>query len=242
LGTIFGVAVHAGLRVYSAAKMEHRHEHKLKRIYMYTVYERLWHWIQAITILLLVFTGLIVHKPDMFGIFSFKYVVQVHNVLGFVLVADALFSLFYHLVSGEIKQYLPQPQGFFSNMITQGIFYMKGIFNNEEHPFEKTPQHKLNPLQQVTYFGILNVLLPLQIVTGLIIWGMQKLPHLAYLLGGLPILAPIHSLSAWFFASFIVMHVYLTTTGHTPLASIQAMIDGWDDVEVKENHTEETLA
>ena len=234
LGTIFGVTVHAGLRVYSATKMEHRHEHKLKRVYMYTVYERLWHWLQAIAILGLVFTGLIVHKPDMFGIFNFKYVVQVHNVLGFILVADALFSLFYHLVSGEIQQYLPQPKGFFSNMIAQGIFYMKGIFNDEEHPFEKTPQHKLNPLQQITYFGILNVLLPLQVITGLIIWGMQKLPNLAYLLGGLPILAPIHSLIAWLFASFIIMHIYLTTTGHTPLASIQAMIDGWDDVEVHE--------
>jgi hypothetical protein len=29
-----------------------------------------------------------------------------------------------------------------------------------------------------------------------------------------------------------VMHVYLTTTAHTPLAGIRAMIVGWDEVEV----------
>ena len=52
------------------------------------------------------------------------------------------------------------------------------------------------------------------------------------MLGGLPFLAPFHTLIAWLFASFIVMHVYLTTTGHTPLAGIKAMMMGWDEVEV----------
>ena len=236
LGTMLGVIAHGGIRVYTAIKMPQHHEHKYKRVYMYTIYERLWHWIQAIVILLLIFTGLIIHKPDMFGIFDFKYSVQVHNVLGFILFADALFSAFYHLASGEIKQYLPQPSGFFHNMIEQATFYVKGIFTDEEHPFEKTPQHKLNPMQQLTYFGILNVLLPLQVVSGITIWGMQMWPWLGQNLGGLPVLAPIHSLIAWLFASFIVLHIYLTTTGHTPLAGIQSMIDGWDEVEVHEHH------
>ena len=26
----------------------------------------------------------------------------------------------------------------------------------------------------------------------------------------------MHSLTAWFFAAFVIMHVYPTTTGHTP--------------------------
>jgi len=38
-------------------------------------------------------------------------------------------------------------------------------------------------------------------------------------------------LVAWAFATFIVMHVYLTTTGHTPTAGIKSMIGGFDDVE-----------
>lgn len=235
LGTMLGVIAHGGLRIYAAVKMPHHHQHKYKRVYMYTIYERLWHWIQAIVIVLLIFTGLIIHKPDMFGLFDFKDSVLVHNVLGFILLADALLSAFYHLASGEIKQYLPQPRGFFHNMIEQAIFYVNGIFKHEKHPFEKTPQHKLNPMQQLTYFVILNVLLPLQVISGISIWGMQKWPWLGESLGGLPVLAPIHSLIAWLFASFIVLHIYLTTTGHTPLAGIQAMIDGWDEVEVHEH-------
>lgn len=84
----------------------------------------------------------------------------------------------------------------------------------------------------MTYFAILNVLLPLQIVTGALMWGVQRWPETAVRLGGLPFLAPFHTLIAWLFAAFIVMHVYLTTTGHTPLAGIRAMMLGWDEVEV----------
>ena len=112
------------------------------------------------------------------------------------------------------------------------MFYVRGIFRNEPHPFEKVPERKLNPLQQVTYFGILNVLLPLQILTGILMWGAQRWPEIAARLGGLPFLAPFHTLIAWLFATFIVMHVYLTTTGHTPLAGIKSMMLGWDEVEV----------
>jgi len=95
----------------------------------------------------------------------------------------------------------------------QAKYYLQGIFKGNEHPFEKTKSKKLNPLQQVTYFGLLNVLLPLQIFTGALMWGVQQWTQAASLFGGLPFLAPFHSLVAWLFASFIVAHVYLTTTG-----------------------------
>ena len=52
-------------------------------------------------------------------------------------------------------------------------------------------------------------------------------------LGGLPFLAPFHTLTAWLFATFIIGHVYLTTTaGPKPLDGIQAMVTGWEDMEV----------
>ena len=231
LGVLGSVSVHGGLRYYFAARRKDETEPELEKVYMYGVYERLWHWLQTFVILLLTFTGLIIHKPDMFGIFSFRYVVLVHNILGFILVANAFLSLFYHLASGEIRQYIPQPRGFFDQAIEQVKFYVGGIFKNDEHPFEKTRDRKLNPLQKVTYFGILNVLLPLQVLTGILMWGAQRWPNIAAALGGLPFLGPFHSLVAWLFASFIVAHVYLTTTGHKPLTSMQAMINGWDEVE-----------
>lgn len=231
IGVLVGIAAHGGLRIY-ASRRRKGHEPTIEKIYLYSVYERLWHWLQTFAIVMLLFTGLVIHKPDTFGIFSFRGMVLVHNILAAILAINAALSLFYHLVSGEIQQYIPRPRGFFDQTITQTKFYLQGIFKGAEHPFEKTTTKKLNPLQQVTYFGILNVLLPLQGITGILIWGAQRWPQWANRLDGLPFLAPFHTLIAWLFAAFIVMHVYLTTTGHTPMASIKAMIMGWDEVEV----------
>ena len=230
LGTMAGIVVHASYRVIAARKIVPK-EHKTKKIYMYRFYERLWHWVQVMAIFLLLITGFIIHKPELLGVMSFPYMVQVHNALGFILFANAFLAVLYHLVSGQIKQYIPQPRGFFDQAMAQASFYLKGIFKGEEHPFEKSREKKLNPLQQVTYFGLLNLLLPVQIITGLLIWSVQTWPTISTTLGGLRVLGPIHSLLAWMFGAFIILHVYLTTTGHRPLDGIRAMINGWDEVD-----------
>ena len=231
LGVLGGISTHAGMRAISARKHP-KHDAHIEKIFMYTFYERIWHWLQTITILILAFTGLVIHKPELFGFFSFKGIVLVHNIMAGLLVANAALALFYNLVSGEIKRFIPQPYGFFNQAILQAKYYLKGIFNGDQHPFEKTRAERLNPLQKVTYFGILNVLLPLQTITGILMWGVQRWPDLAAKFGGLPLLAPFHTLVAWSFISFIVAHVYLTTTGHTALAGIKSMVVGWDEVEI----------
>ncbi|MCC6145936.1 MAG: cytochrome b/b6 domain-containing protein [Anaerolineaceae bacterium] len=233
IGVLLAVSVHGGLRYFMVLRVS-RVKPEYKKVYMYSVYERFWHWLQTFVITLLLFTGLIIHRPDMFGVFSFRYVVVVHNILAALLVINAAFSLFYHLVSGNIRQFLPHPYGFFDEAIVQARYYLQGIFKGREHPFEKIPEKKLNPLQQVTYLGILNVLLPLQIITGAMMWGVQQWPQIESWFGGLPFLAPFHSLVAWIFGAFIVAHVYLATTGPRPLTFIKAMIMGWEDVEIHE--------
>ena len=225
-----GVTAHGGLRFYFSSRRE-KAEKGTERVYMYGSYERLWHWLQTTAIVLLLLTGLVIHRPDTFSFIDFNNMVLVHNIIAGILAANAFLALFYHLASGEIKQFIPKPQGFFDQTITQAMFYLQGIFKGEEHPFEKTPDKKLNPLQQVTYFGLLNLLLPLQGITGALMWGVQRWPSLATALGGLPVLAPVHTILAWLFASFIVLHVYLTTTGHTAVSSIEAMITGWEEIE-----------
>lgn len=107
-----------------------------------------------------------IHRPDLLGFLSFPGVVPIHSVVAVLLVINAGLSLFYHVVSGEIRQFLPHPYGFFDEAIVQARYYLRGIFPGAGHPFEKRPEKKLNPLQQLTYFAILNLLLPLQILTG----------------------------------------------------------------------------
>ncbi len=238
LGILLGVTVHAVARYVAKRRRPHRKQ-PTRRVHLYDAYERIWHWLQASAILILIFTGLIIHKPHIFGMFSFDYVVQVHNVLGFILLINAALALFYTLASGTIRRFFPERDGFIRRSFEQAMFYSKGIFAGEAHPLEKTKQNRLNPLQQITYLAILNILLPAQVITGVLMWGMREWPQLATALGGLPVLAPIHTFLAWAFSAFIVMHVYLTTTGETPLSGIKSMVSGWEEMEAHERHNKE---
>jgi thiosulfate reductase cytochrome b subunit len=195
---------------------------------IFSLYERIWHWLQAAAIGTLLLTGLSVHHADMSPI-PFATAVRVHNLLGFVLVANAGLGLFYYLTSGAIRQFLPEPRDFLSLSARQLHYYLRGMFRNEPHPLEKTPTRRLNPLQQATYLAILNVLLPLQVVTGLLMWGAQQAPAAVALLGGLAPLAWIHTLGAWLFAAFLIAHLYLITTGPTLLGNLRAMVMGKDE-------------
>jgi thiosulfate reductase cytochrome b subunit len=233
VATLFGVAGHGVLRYLAFSTRPHGPT-STTRVLMYDAYRRFWHWLQAVSIVALLLTGLIIHRPDLFAVFSFSAVVSLHNILAALLVINAALSLFYHLATERIREFVPRPYGFFDDAIRQTKYYLSGIFKGEPHPFEKRPDDRMNPLQKLTYFGILNVLLPLQIVTGALMWGVQKWPEAAGALGGLPLLAPFHSLVAWLFASFILAHVYLTTTGATPLEAIRGMVTGYEEVEVHE--------
>jgi thiosulfate reductase cytochrome b subunit len=91
---------------------------------------------------------------------------------------------------------------------------------------------KLNVLQQVTYLLVLNLVLPVQVVTGIILWRAQHWQHLVVNLGGLRHVAGVHIACAWFFAAFLVGHLYMITTGRTPLAALRSMVVGWEEAPV----------
>lgn len=233
VGTLLGVAGHGLLRYLAWRKRPHGPV-ATQRVHMYDAYRRFWHWLQAISVLVLLATGLVIHRPDLFGAISFPAMVTLHNILAVILVVNAALSLFYHVATERMREYIPRPYGFIDDSMRQTMYYVSGIFKGEAHPFEKRPDDRMNPIQKLTYFGILNVLLPLQIATGAAMWGMQHWPEVATRLGGLPLLAPFHTLLAWLFGSFIVGHVYLTTTGATPLEAIRGMVTGYEDIEVHE--------
>ena len=207
------------------------------RVRVYTGYERLWHWVQAASVLLLLVTGLEV--AGVVRVLGFARAVTAHEVLGFVLIGHAFLGLFYFLSSGAIRQYVAEPRDFATLAWRQARYYVSGVFRGERHPVERTPEHRLNPLQKATYVMILNVLLPWQVVTGLATWGLERWPRLEATTGGLALWVPLHVAGAWAFAAFLVGHVYLTTTaGPRPLSAIRAMVTGHEDAPAHAGATE----
>jgi thiosulfate reductase cytochrome b subunit len=192
----------------------------------YTIHERIWHWLQALTIIALMITGAEVHAPQTIRLLGFDAAVRVHNAFAALLLLNAALGFFYFFTTGLLKIFGPRSGEFTTLALAQVRYYLFGIFRGEAHPMQRSPEQKLNPLQQLTYLGILNVLLPVQIVTGVLIWGAQRWPAMVDQLGGLGVLVPIHLLAAWFFLADTVAHVYMTTTGSTVTAHVRSMITG----------------
>lgn len=201
------------------------------KVLFYSLYERLWHWIQAIGVTLLLLTGFEVSYPTQVNIFGFENAVPVHNAVGLILVLNALLALFYNLAAGLIERYIPSLGDVFPKGLEHASYYIMGIFQGRPHPFDKTPDKRLLPLQKVTYFIVLNVLLPLMVLTGLLKLSVDAYPELVEAVGGLTVIGPIHRIGAWLFASFLILHVYMTTTGPTWLANLSTMITGYGHLE-----------
>ena len=213
-----------------------------RRVEIYSAFERLWHWLQALTILLLILTGFEVHWPDRLRVFGFSYATTVHEALALFTIANAFLALFYHLATGAIRQFLPEPRDFFSLAAAQAKYYLYGIFKGAHHPFEHGQGQKLNALQQITYLLLLNFVLPMQVATGILMWKAQEWAPFVDRLGGLHMMASLHILGAFFFFGFVLMHMYLATTGRTPTAHPRAMIYGWDEVPEEQAVTAEREA
>lgn len=223
----FGVGVHALLRYYTTRYHPTPLE-KTTRLFVYTFYERVWHWVMAVSVIILAVTGLEIHYAGSTGLLGFANAVSVHNALALVVVANAGLSLFYHLATGRIRQFFSVDRSFGTMVLAQASYYLYGIFNQWPHPVEKTPDRTMNPLQQAAYVFLLNVLFPLQIITGVLMWlsGLTVIGPDA-----LTVIAPLHSLGSWFFISFLLVHVYLTTTGRRITSYLEGMITGYEEVD-----------
>ena len=110
-------------------------------------------------------------------------------------------------------------------------YYAWGIFKGESHPVPKRKEAKHNPLQRLTYLSVAAFLLPLQMLTGFLYWGYNRWPDWGLPAMDLGILAIIHTAVAFAILQFLVIHVYMTTTGHSLFAHIKAMITGWEAVD-----------
>lgn len=195
------------------------------KIYLYTRYERFWHWIQALLIVLLLLTGLEVHGA--FRLLGFQRAVAWHETLGVTWLVLFAFFVFWLFTTGQWKQYIPTTKKLFEVI----RYYASGIFKGEPHPVKKHPDAKHNPLQRLTYLGLAALLLPVQMLTGLLYWTYNS--WAAWGLGFLSLeaVAALHMLCAFAILVFFIVHVYMTTTGHTLTAHIAAMFSGWEEVE-----------
>jgi thiosulfate reductase cytochrome b subunit len=200
----------------------------MKKIYIYSGFERFWHWSQALLIIFLAVTGFEVHGS--FVIFGFEKAVQFHRIASFLLIALIALAIFWHLTTGEWRQYIPQMK----NLRAQIQYYMSGIFKGEPHPTEKTQVSKLNPLQRLVYLSFKLLLVPITIISGLMYMFYKTFDaNNMILVEDIPLgtIAFWHTLGGFLLMIFLVVHVYMTTTGTTPTSNIKAMLTGFEEID-----------
>ena len=202
----------------------------MRREYVYKGFERFWHWTQALLILFLAMTGFEIHGSLAF--FGFEQAVAYHSAAAWALLVLIAFAIFWHLTTGEWRQYVPTLE----NLREQAEYYAVGIFRSAEHPTRKSAVSKLNPLQKLVYLALKVLVIPVIVTSGLL-YMFYRYPQRhaieALDVEGLAAIAVLHTAGAFFLVAFLIGHVYLITTGHTLSSNLKAMITGWEDLEAE---------
>ena len=180
---------------------------------------RTMHWIAALSLFVLVVTGLYIGRPYFMtgtgdaDAYIMGWMRFIHFSAAGTLVATAIIRVYWLLAGNKFEKWtalLPWRPREWANLVKQVKFYLM------IHP-EKAP-HYLghNPLQQLSYTGLYAVAL-FQVVTGFAMYGLANpggvfdvaFGWVGPVLGGWPMLRFLHHVATWVFVIFIPVHVYL---------------------------------
>lgn len=205
----------------------------MQRLYIHPLPVRIWHWINAFTCVMLVLTGIQIRYVGLLNLVPFRIAVVVHNWLGAVLIVNFFVWFCFYLFTDRIRVYHPElnPVKFFRGSMKQALYYGYGIFKGAPNPFHVSIYRKFNPLQAMTYQIIMLLLLPIQCVTGVLLWNLTRFAGVVAFFGGVRVIDTVHVLIFIVFVFYIPFHAYLGTLGRTMTDHYKAMFTGYEELE-----------
>jgi thiosulfate reductase cytochrome b subunit len=201
-----------------------------ERIYLYPVWVRIWHLLNAVLCLILIITGISMQFSNpKFPMISFGLAVSIHNIVGIILCANYIIFFLGNLTTRNGKYYKLIFPGLFSRLMTQFGYYTRGLFKGEAAPYPLNSERKFNPLQQVTYVGSMYFLIPIIIITGWALLYPEVIPARFFWFSGLHVTDFFHIVAAFLVSLFMFIHIYFCTIGKSPLSNFKSMIDGYHE-------------
>lgn len=202
-----------------------------KRVYLHALPVRVWHWVNALGFTLLILTGIQIRYAELFHVMTFEAAIKWHNWIGFVVVGNSFIWLLYYLFSRKITNYHPimKAKPFFRGFFHQVGYYAYGMFRGQKKPHQVVPNHKFNPMQRLTYQVVMMITAPLQVITGILLWDVNRFQWLIELVGGIRVVSTIHIAMFIAFAFFIPMHAYMGALGKKPSTHYKEMITGYEE-------------
>ncbi|MBV5265263.1 cytochrome b/b6 domain-containing protein [Pinisolibacter aquiterrae] len=184
------------------------------------------HWSQAVLIFVLALSGFGLHGTH--GPVDFRTAVQVPSYAAIALIVLWIFTTFWHFTTGQWRQYLPK----LSSLPAVIRFYARGILTGAPHPYHKSLKRKQNALQSLACLSFMVIIGPALWSSGIVYLTYPLWAEAAIGTIGLPAVAFVHTAAAFLMVTFVMIDVYMTTTGKTPTHYVETMITGCDTIEL----------
>lgn len=198
--------------------------------YLYPVWVRLWHWLNAILCLMLIITGISMQYSDpSYPIIRFDWAVAIHDYSGIMLTISYIMFVLGNLFTPNGRQYLFRLKSYYKNITRQARYYAFGIFKGEKPPFEITEDNKFNPLQRFSYVVIMYICIPVIIITGIGLLYPEVL--LVNIFGNNSLHATdlVHVVFGFVVSIFMIVHIYFISVGKNPASNFASMFTGYHE-------------
>jgi thiosulfate reductase cytochrome b subunit len=201
----------------------------MKRIYLHPLPLRIWHWVNALTVILLLMTGIQFRVAGIAALWPHNPSFALHKWAGLAMTALWVFWLVYGLASGHLSRHYVIRRKDLGGIFGQMKYYLVSIFKGEQNPFRPSPEEKFNPLQKLAYGSVMVVLAPMMVLTGLLFVNAFFMRDQLLSWNAVKVIDALHVTGLYLFALFLVIHIYMATLGPTVFTHIKAMIVGYEE-------------
>ena len=194
---------------------------RITSVYVYEAPLRIWHWTNALAIVVLIATGYFIGSPppsmpgEAFDTFLFGYIRFAHFTAGYILGIGFLGRIYWAIAGNHHARqlfYFP----FWRGRWWSEVFYEIRWYLFMESQPKKYVGH--NPLAQLAMFCFMTLGLTFMIVTGFALyaegqqaggWADTVFGWVIPLFGSSMTLHTFHHLGMWWIICFMIIHIYV---------------------------------
>jgi len=200
------------------------------RIYLYPVWIRIWHVINAFMFILLILTGISLHYSSSgSNLIGFELSVGIHNACALIITFNYGVFVIGNMITKNGRYYRKWRKNLVPKLWKQFVFYAVGIFKREPHPFPITKKQKFNPLQKVAYVFAMYFGMPLLIISGIALMVPDLIAYKVFNVSGLIFYDVLHIVVGFVLSVFLLIHLYTCTLGDKPGTLFKSMINGYHE-------------
>lgn len=196
---------------------------KFRRVYVWELPVRYFHWINVLSVTILAVTGLLISNPpallsnaEASDVYWFGIIRFIHFGAAYIFFFNMILRIYWSFVGNKFsswKSFWPFSLKMYRNFLH--VMKVDILLRNEEHPDIKDISVGHNSVAGLSY-AILFFVALVQVFTGFGLyaansgWWLPKLfSWVVPFMGGDFIVRTIHHISTWIFILFTLIHVYL---------------------------------